>query len=171
MAFANPGFFVRFVKIFKGAYLFIIGNFVTSSILTASRKAACRYENPPHGKETKTRKCVCVRFLLRHLFVLPFGSDGNTVPLPSCADGICIYARFWLLRDSGTSGVIIVVHIVAVVVHIAIVIDNRRIIRIVTGRTEPPKTFSTVSPYHYGVMPVILLSLCSLPVAVDPRAE
>lgn len=59
MAFANPGFFVRFVKIFKGAYLFIIGNFTTSLILAASREAVCRYENPPHGKERKREVHLC----------------------------------------------------------------------------------------------------------------
>ena len=132
---------MRFVQTFKIAYFFIVGNFSTSSLLTASREAVCFFDDTASRKRNKSGDCnSCVCFFLRHLFVLPFGSDGNTVPLPSRADGIYIYARFRLLRDSGTDGVIIVVHIVAVVVHVAIVIDDRRVIRIVTRRAKPPKT-------------------------------
>lgn len=78
----------------------------------------------------------------------------------------------WLraIRRCGTNGVVIVVHIVAVVIHAAVIIDVSGIFSIVTGGTEPPADdypFDNPIPYDTALRRISK----SFAVAFYPRTE
>ena len=74
-------------------------------------------------------------------------------------------------EQCGANGVIVVVDVVAVVVDGAVVVDICRVVRIVTGRPQPPPVESGIIESPDQAVGSRFLRLQSLSVAVDPRPE